>query len=583
LYLLCMEFNISKNGTLPVLKMQVVDDGRGQDDSFINFIERSTIYFSMMDVETGSYKIYLDEAGFVEKTFIERNAKVEYYLYYRFPKKFTNRTGRYEGEFTLKNSDGTMVIPIREKLYINVFESYTSDEIDDTIDLTLTSEVTSGSTIIKYSLSSSKPVTYDTTLSFTNILGVITGSSTVVTTGVTINSSNSLGEITIVLTGVNYSNLSQQSSFSGISVSPNGLSSLLNINEIVKFKNPLPTPTNTPTPSLTPTITPSITPTNTNTPTQTPTNTQTPTPTPTETEILNPTPTPTITETPTETPTPTPTVTSSEVLTTPTPTITETPTETITPTITVTPSITPTRTATPTRTSTVTPTQTRTNTPSPVTPTPTPTNTLTPTPTPTPINYAADPIYNLLSSTGKTAYTAATINNFFSVSQTDYNSVMTGLTGTSIYGPTTDVFLTGSSLSQFAGGWSIIDGGQSGIASGNYIMGYAMRPGRQNVSCATRVISGNTINGTYAYLGSANNTFTSSSVQYSPVYFLRKLPTDATVGTTYLGIYTQDNIAYLTGTSTRTLYYASALGPGWISNSFNQVAFQALINNNRTW
>ena len=109
------------------------------------------------------------------------------------------------------------------------------------------------------------------------------------------------------------------------------------------------------------------------------------------------------------------------------------------------------------------------------------------------------------------------------MSQTDYNSVMTGLTGTSIYGPTTDVFLTGSPISQFAGGWSIIDGGQSGITSGNYIMGYAMRPGRQSVSCATRVISGNTINGTYVYLGSANNTFTSSSVQYSPVYFLRKL------------------------------------------------------------
>jgi hypothetical protein len=267
--------------------MQIVDDGRGQDDSFINFIERSTIYFSMTDVGTGSYKIYLDEAGFVEKTFIEPNAKVEYYLYYRFPKKFTNRTGRYEGEFTLKNSDGTMVIPIREKLYINVFESYTSDEIDDTINLTLTSEVTSGSTIIKYSLSSSKPLIYDTTLSFTNILGVITGSSVVVSTGVTINSSNSLGEVTIVLTGVSYSNLSQQSSFSGISVSPNGLSSLLNINEVVKFKNPLPTPTNTPTTTITPSITPTITPTQSLTPTITPsitlTNTTTPTPTPTNT------------------------------------------------------------------------------------------------------------------------------------------------------------------------------------------------------------------------------------------------------------------------------------------------------------
>ena len=915
-----MEFNIKKNGTLPLLKMQVVDDGRGEFDSFMSFIETSSIYFSMMDVETGSYKIHLEPAGFVEKTQIDPNAKTEYYIYYKFPKKYTNKVGRYEGEFVLKNIDGTLVLPIREKLNINIIESNVSEEFGDTYDITLNAEVSSGSTILKYTLTSSSPVFYNTTVNFTHTLETITGSSVVVTTGVTISSLQKVGSITINLSGTDYTNLTQVNSFSNVQVSPIGLASSVNIIENVTFLNPGPTPTQTVTPTVTPTIsllliTPTPTPTISETPTHTPTPTitqspppipfvsiwsadttielpysptgtysgtinwgdgntsantyenrshtydspgdytitidgqiegwefqfngsayqtnikeilswgplrgesnsnmgffygcsnlvltgvtdtlnltnitsimnmfngcssittinnlenwnfstvtdmngmfygamlfnqdisnwdvsnvtnmggmffeaqtfnqnignwdisnvttienifafatnfnqdispwnvsgvtdmqsafafainfnqdisswnvsnvtsmiamfyeapsfnqdlsswcvqnilseptdfyagavswvlpqpvwgtcpepnptptptitETPTPTPTETEILNPTPTPTITETPTETPTPTvtssevlttptptitetptetPTVTSSEVLTTPTPTITETPTETITPTITVTPSITPTRTATPTRTSTVTPTQTRTNTPSPVTPTPTPTNTLTPTPTPTPINYAADPIYNLLSSTGKTAYTAATINNFFSVSQTDYNSVMTGLTGTSIYGPTTDVFLTGSSLSQFAGGWSIIDGGQSGIASGNYIMGYAMRPGRQNVSCATRVISGNTINGTYAYLGSANNTFTSSSVQYSPVYFLRKLPTDATVGTTYLGIYTQDNIAYLTGTSTRTLYYASALGPGWISNSFNQVAFQALINNNRTW
>jgi len=35
-----MEFNIKKNGTLPLLKMQVVDDGRGEFDSFMSFIEK---------------------------------------------------------------------------------------------------------------------------------------------------------------------------------------------------------------------------------------------------------------------------------------------------------------------------------------------------------------------------------------------------------------------------------------------------------------------------------------------------------------------------------------------------------------
>jgi hypothetical protein len=36
----------------------------------------------------------------------------------------TNKVGRYEGEFTLISEDGTLVIPIKDKLYINVIENF---------------------------------------------------------------------------------------------------------------------------------------------------------------------------------------------------------------------------------------------------------------------------------------------------------------------------------------------------------------------------------------------------------------------------------------------------------------------------
>ena len=119
-----MEFNIRKNATLPVLKMQVVDDGRGGIDSFTNFIETSALYFSMMDVDTGSYKIYMSPASFVEKTFEEPNAKTEYYIYYKFTLFDTNKVGRYEGEFLLVDETGTLILPIKEKLYINILENF---------------------------------------------------------------------------------------------------------------------------------------------------------------------------------------------------------------------------------------------------------------------------------------------------------------------------------------------------------------------------------------------------------------------------------------------------------------------------
>jgi hypothetical protein len=285
-----MEFNIKKNGTLPLLKMQVVDDGRSEEfDSFMSFIEASSLYFSMMDVETGSYKIHLEPAGFVEKTQIEPNAKTEYYIYYKFPKKYTNKVGRYEGEFVLKNTDGTLVLPIREKLNINILESIVSEEFGETYDLTLEAEISSGSTIFNYTLKSSSPVFYNTTVNFTHTLQTITGSSVVITTGVTINSLQKVGSLTINLSGINYNNLTQVNTFSNVLVSPIGLASSVDITEKVKFLYPGPTTT----------------------PTQTPTNTLTPTITETTTNTLTPTITPTITETTTNTviPTNTPTTT----------------------------------------------------------------------------------------------------------------------------------------------------------------------------------------------------------------------------------------------------------------------------------
>jgi hypothetical protein len=36
----------------------------------------------------------------------------------------TNRVGRYEGEFVFINNDGTLILPLKEKLYINIVENF---------------------------------------------------------------------------------------------------------------------------------------------------------------------------------------------------------------------------------------------------------------------------------------------------------------------------------------------------------------------------------------------------------------------------------------------------------------------------
>lgn len=124
-----MEFTIGQNSNLPLLKLQVVKDGISDYQSMMSFIETSSIFFSMEDVGTGVLKINSEAASFVEKLEMNPNASPEYYVYYRFTPQDTSKTGRFEGQFVFINETGTLVLPIREKLYINVIESYLSDNL----------------------------------------------------------------------------------------------------------------------------------------------------------------------------------------------------------------------------------------------------------------------------------------------------------------------------------------------------------------------------------------------------------------------------------------------------------------------
>ena len=121
-----MEFFINKGATLPVLKMQVVKDGVAEIDEFMTLIENSTIYFSMVNINTGSYKILNKFGGFVEKTFVDPNAATEYYIYYRFTSSDTNQSGLFKGEFVFLNDEGTQILPLREELIIKIGETYVS-------------------------------------------------------------------------------------------------------------------------------------------------------------------------------------------------------------------------------------------------------------------------------------------------------------------------------------------------------------------------------------------------------------------------------------------------------------------------
>jgi hypothetical protein len=122
-----MEFFIKKNATLPLLVMQVIKHDKYDHDEFMNMIETSTILFTMVNVDTGVPKISSKAASFVSKTNVDNNSPIEYYIYYKFNKKETSKIGRYEGQFLLKNSNGELIVPISDKLFINIQDSFITD------------------------------------------------------------------------------------------------------------------------------------------------------------------------------------------------------------------------------------------------------------------------------------------------------------------------------------------------------------------------------------------------------------------------------------------------------------------------
>ena len=125
-----MEFFLKRSATLPLLKLSVINDGRSDTNNLMRLLETSAIFFSMVNIETGIPKIISKPAGFVSKIFDDPNAPSEYYLYYQFTSNDTNSAGRYEAQFLIKNDEGNLILPIRERLFLNVQESFISDNLE---------------------------------------------------------------------------------------------------------------------------------------------------------------------------------------------------------------------------------------------------------------------------------------------------------------------------------------------------------------------------------------------------------------------------------------------------------------------
>jgi hypothetical protein len=133
----------------------------------------------------------------------------------------------------------------------------------------------------------------------------------------------------------------------------------------------------------------------------------------------------------------------------------------------------------------------------------------------------------LLSASGQSAYDAAATDNFFAVSQTDYNAVAAGLSSITKY------VMSDALVAENGSGWSAgyaqaYPSTIATIPSGVYLFGFISRTSSSGTS--TPLIS-TTFRGTYTAI--ANSPTTPSSGVRG--YFLRKASA-ATEATSYVGL-----------------------------------------------
>jgi len=117
-----MEFYIKKNATLPKLKFSLVRDGRSDFHKLDTDFSSSTVSISLVDSETGFPVL----TNIPTNVYINPNDSDEVIIEYQFNSKLTKKEGRYSAEFVFENYKGSFVLPLREKLFINVVDSFVS-------------------------------------------------------------------------------------------------------------------------------------------------------------------------------------------------------------------------------------------------------------------------------------------------------------------------------------------------------------------------------------------------------------------------------------------------------------------------
>lgn len=126
-------FFIKKDSTLPELKYPLIQQMREKYDISDDMLENVAVTFSMIDAETGLYRIANVAANLVVINDAAKYPDEEKYtLTYRFRLCDTKKSGRYQAEFTidaLGDCCGKIKLPVNGHINIIISDSFTKTTV----------------------------------------------------------------------------------------------------------------------------------------------------------------------------------------------------------------------------------------------------------------------------------------------------------------------------------------------------------------------------------------------------------------------------------------------------------------------
>lgn len=147
-----------------------------------------------------------------------------------------------------------------------------------------------------------------------------------------------------------------------------------------------------------------------------------------------------------------------------------------------------------------------------------------------------DAIRAAIGPTYQTAYDAATVDNWVEVNSTAYNNVLTLVTGATIYG-FSEAVMTGPSGTGWGPGFMVSNNVQVPIPINNYIIAWSCIPNNNGTQI---LYTASTLSSTvYTRIGDQRSVTGTAGARK---YFVRKAPTTATTGDTYVGWYSSSGM-----------------------------------------